>query len=124
MVDNPYRDTTLPLSNYRGLYDPRSGDTYDEKFTSATDLWNKVDDMLDDGNHPQIKEVEINTLLATQDWLSTEAGDGPLWDELEDHPVVIDTGGMRYILDGHHRIAKAKSRGIPSIEVYYIKDNE
>lgn len=119
---SPYRDTDLPLSKYRGSYDPRSDDlrSYGKEFDSASDLWDLVDDMLDAGLEPEVIEVNISTLLATQDWLSTEPGEGAMWDDYGDLPVIIEHDGKRYILDGHNRISKAKKNGKSSIRVYYF----
>lgn len=124
-IKSPYRDTNLPLSNYRGAYDPRSDDlsNYGKEFDNATTLWDIIDDMLEDGVQPQKTNVEVETLLATQDWLSDEPGDGPMWDEFEDRPVVLDYNGKRYIIDGHNRIARAKTSGRTSVPVYYFKKN-
>lgn len=94
---DPYRDTDLPLSNYRGLVNPRTQDNYSEEFNDASELWDKIEDMVEDGIKPRIVEVDISTLLATQDWLSDEPGDGSLFDNLDKYPVVLDTGGKRYI---------------------------
>lgn len=122
-IKSPYRDTTLPLSNYRGPYNPRTDDlsAYGKEFDNATDLWDLIEDMMEEGIQPAVKTVDIDTLLATQDWLSDEAGDGPMWDELEDRPVVLDKGGKRYIIDGHNRIARAKRNGRVSVSVYYFE---
>lgn len=120
--ESPYRKTTLPLSNYRGLYDPSSENpaTYGKEFASASDLWDIVDNLLDNGVEPEIKEVQLSTLLATQDWLSTEPGDGPMWEDYEDYPVVLEYNGQRLILDGHNRIDKAQRKGEQRIRVYHL----
>lgn len=120
--ESPYRKTDLPLSNYRGLSDPRSDDmtAYGKEFDSASDLWDIVDDLIENGVEPAIKEVSISNLLATQDWLSTEEGDGPMWDDYEDYPVVLDYNNQRLILDGHNRISGAQRRGKRTIKVYHF----
>jgi len=124
-IENPYRKTNLPLSNYRGAYDPQTDNlsSYGKEFDRATTLWDIIDEMLEDGIEPQQTDVKIETLLATQDWLSDEEGDGAMWEELEDRPVVLDMGGKRYIIDGHNRIAHAKASGRTSVAVYYFKKN-
>lgn len=121
-VSSPYRKTDLPLSNYRGTHDPRRDDlpSYGDEFNNASDLWDLVDDILDSGHEPELKEVAIDKLLATQDWLSTEVGDGPMWDDFKDFPVVIDHDNERFILDGHNRISSAKRKGQMTIWVYYF----
>lgn len=120
--DSAYRSTDLPLSNFRGPYNPQSDDLapYGKEYDDASDLWDIVDELIDTGIEPSIKDVSIDKLLATQDWLSTEAGDGPMWDEYEDYPVVLDHDGQRFILDGHNRISKARQRRQPSVKVYYF----
>lgn len=117
-----YRNTDLPLSNYRGLYDPRTDDMspYDNSFDSASDLWDIVDDIAENGYEPEIINVPIRTLLATQDWLSTEPGDGPMWEEYGELPVVIEHDNRRFILDGHNRISQAKRKGLDTVKVYYF----
>lgn len=119
---SPYRDTDLPLSNYRGSYDPRSDDLepYGKEYDEASDLWDLVDDILENGGQPKLQEVEIDKLLATQDWLSTEPGDGAMWEDFKDFPVVLDHDNQRFILDGHNRISKARRKGQTSIWVYYF----
>ena len=118
---NPYRKTNLPLSNYRGLSNPLDDDEpYGDEFDSATELWDIVDDKLEAGEKPRVVQIRVRTLLATQDWLSTEPGDGPMWDEYGDKPVVLDYEGKRYILDGHNRIARAAKAGRYAIEVYFF----
>jgi hypothetical protein len=120
--DTPYRDTDLPLSDYRGPYNPRSDDlsNYGDDYQDATTLWNVIDDLINDGVKPQVVDIAVDTLLATQDWLSSEPGDGPMWDEFGDKPVVLDYQGKRYILDGHNRISRQRRTGRKSMPVYYF----
>ncbi len=119
---SPYRDTTLPLSDYRGPYDPRSDglEAYGDEYVDATDLWDEIEDMMEEGERPKRVEVSIDNLLATQDWLSDTPGDGPMWEELADHPVILDKDNVRYIIDGHNRIARAKQKGQKTIICYYF----
>lgn len=120
--DSPYRDNTLPLSNYRGLYNPRDDklSSYGKEYKDAALLWDEIDDMMEEGVTPKVINVSISTLLATQDWVSSDPGDGPMWEELGDHPVVLDKDNQRYILDGHNRIARAKAAGKQNIQCYYF----
>ena len=122
MGDDPYRDTDLKLSNYRGPYNPRDENLspYGDDFDSVTDLWDIVEDLIEDGVQPKRVDARIDTLLATQDWLSDEPGDGPLFDDYGDRPVVLDYDGKRFILDGHNRISRAKSKGKDRVSIYYF----
>lgn len=113
---NPYRDTTLPLSNYRGLNNPFDRD-YSQN-DDATTLWDMVDDMIDQGIEPHVMNVNIISLRATQDWLSSEPSDEVLFDEYSEHPVVLKYRGVNHILDGHNRVARAVKQGKTQITVY------
>jgi hypothetical protein len=66
--------------------------------------------------------VNPSQLLATQDWLSNYGSDGALFDEYEDLPVVYKKSNRLYILDGHHRSARALKSGAP-IRVYMFREN-
>jgi hypothetical protein len=65
--------------------------------------------------------VNPKQLNATQDWLSNYGSDGPLFDEYDDLPVVYKKDNRLYILDGHHRSARALKAGTP-IRVYLFSD--
>jgi len=102
---NPYSKTTLPLGPYRGLSNPLDND-HSESY-EASELWDIVEDQIEKGIKPTVIDFPINQLEATQDWLSSEAGDEALFDEYTDHPVVLAYAADNYILDGHNRIAAA-----------------
>ena len=63
--------------------------------------------------------VKQHKLQSTQSWLDTVQGGGvdPVFELLDDRPVVIEYQGIMYILDGHHRIASAFQQG-KKISVY------
>lgn len=113
---NPYTQTTLPLSNYRGMHNPLDSDTSTND--DASTLYNVVDDMIDDGVEPHVMNVQIFSLYATQDWLSSEPGDEALFEDYTEYPVVLKYKGVNYILDGHNRVARALKRGAKQITVY------
>jgi hypothetical protein len=69
------------------------------------------------GAEPEVSTVNPAQLFATQDWLSNYGSDGPLFDEYNDLPVVYKKDNRLYILDGHHRSARALKSGTP-IRVY------
>jgi hypothetical protein len=76
-----------------------------------------VENQIAAGVEPQVVKVNPAQLMATQDWLSNYGSDGALFDEYEDLPVVINKDNRLYILDGHHRSARALKAGTP-IPVY------
>jgi hypothetical protein len=100
----------------------------------STAEFEKADDYLDVGQlitavetqiaagiEPQVVTANPAQLFATQDWLSNYGSDGALFDEYEDLPVVYRKGNRLYILDGHHRSARALKAG-RSIPVYVFSD--
>lgn len=113
---NPYRKTTLPLSKYRGLHNPL--DSIEIDTLEATILWDIVDNMIEQGVEPLVMPVRLLGLHATQDWLSSEPSDEALWDEYADLPVVLVHKGVKYILDGHNRVARAAAKGKHQIDSY------
>jgi hypothetical protein len=92
-------------------------------YASADDLVDDVYDLIDAGIEPEVVAVNPKTLLATQDWLSNASGDGPLFDEYPDKPVVYKKASKLYILDGHHRTTRAWRAGRP-ISVYLFRDDQ
>ena len=86
-------------------------------------LHEEVEDLIDAGVEPDIVPADPKQLLATQDWLSNAGGDGPLFPEYPDRPVVYEKAGKYYILDGHHRTTKAWKTGRP-ISVYLFSDQQ
>lgn len=61
--------------------------------------------------------VDTHKLFATQSWLSNEGGGDPVFPDLEDYPVVAQDKGLMYIIDGHHRMARAY-RNNQKLKVY------
>jgi hypothetical protein len=92
-------------------------------YASADDLVDDVYDLIDAGVEPRVVAVDPKTLLATQDWLSNASGDGPLFDEYPDRPVIYQKAGKLYILDGHHRTTRAWKANRP-ISVYLFRDDQ
>lgn len=84
-------------------------------------LHEEVWDLMDAGIEPRVVSMNPKMLLATQDWLSNDGGDDPLFPEFPDRPVVYDKQGKYYILDGHHRTTAALKAGRP-ISVYLFSD--
>ena len=107
--------TTLRVGKYL--------DQHTAEFEKADDyldsmvLTSAVEDQIAAGVEPQVVKVNPAQLLATQDWLSNYGSDGALFDEYEDLPVVINKDNRLYILDGHHRSARALKAGT-TIPVY------
>ena len=107
--------TTLRVGNYL--------DQHTAEFEKADDyldsmvLTSAVEDQIAAGVEPQVVKVNPAQLLATQDWLSNYGSEGALFDEYEDLPVVLNKDNRLYILDGHHRSARALKTGTP-IPVY------
>lgn len=66
-----------------------------------------------------VKEVPLDKVHATQNWLDWEMGGGdPVLDQYDDRPVyALDKDGY-HILDGHHRTSKAFMRGEETIKAY------
>jgi hypothetical protein len=117
--DSPYTPTTLRTSEYRGLSNPLGGDQpYGSDHKDATQLWDAVEDLIESGAEPHVMPVQLISLHATQDWLSSEASDEALFPGYEDHPVVLKQHGVNYILDGHNRVAAAQRKRAGSIVVY------
>jgi hypothetical protein len=88
-----------------------------DDYLNAGQLINAVEDQIAAGVDPQVVTVNPAQLFATQDWLSNYGSDGALFDEYEDLPVVYKKDNRLYILDGHHRSARALKSGTP-IRVY------
>ena len=90
-------------------------------YLDAEVLHRAVETQIAAGFRPQVATVNPAQLFATQDWLSNYGSDGALFDEYEDLPVVYRKGNRLYILDGHHRSARALKAG-RSIQVYVFSD--
>jgi hypothetical protein len=86
-------------------------------------LHDEVFDLIDAGAEPDVVPADTKQLLATQDWLTNAGGDGPLFDEYPDRPVVYEKAGKFYILDGHHRTTRAWKANRP-ISVYLFRDDQ
>ncbi len=111
------RSIDLPQGEYRGIYNPTGKAQTGGK--SVTDLWDIVDEVIELGYTPKLEKINIDQLLATQDWLSSHGSDdGPVWPEYKDYPVVLELDGKYYILDGHHRVSRAKRQGSNQIQAY------
>lgn len=111
----------LPIGEYLG---PDSDEFAPPgNYKDSGDLHEEVEDLIDAGVEPDIVPADPKQLLATQDWLSNAGGDGPLFPEYPDRPVVYEKAGKYYILDGHHRTTKAWKTGRP-ISVYLFSDQQ
>jgi hypothetical protein len=93
-----------------------------DDYLDAGLLHNAVEAQIAAGVEPQVATVNPAQLFATQDWLSNYGSDGALFDEYEDLPVVYKKDRRLYILDGHHRSARALKSGKP-IQVYVFGDS-
>jgi hypothetical protein len=107
--------TTLRVGNYLN-WNATEFEKADD-YHDANILINAVEDQIAAGVEPQVVKVNPAQLTATQDWLSNYGSDGALFDEYEDLPVVLNKDNKLYILDGHHRSARALKAGTP-ISVY------
>jgi hypothetical protein len=92
-----------------------------DDYLDAGLLHRAVESQIAAGAEPEVATVNPAQLFATQDWLSNYGSDGALFDEYEDLPVVYKKGNRLYILDGHHRSARALKAGQP-IQVYVFAD--
>ena len=88
-----------------------------DDYLDSMALTSAVEDQIAAGVEPRVVKVNPAQLLATQDWLSNYGSEGALFDEYEDLPVVLNKDNRLYILDGHHRSARALKTGTP-IPVY------
>jgi hypothetical protein len=93
-----------------------------DDYLDAHILLSAVEDQIGAGVEPQVVTVNPKQLNATQDWLSNYGSDGPLFDEYGDLPVIYQKDRKLYILDGHHRSARALKAGTP-VRVYLFKDH-
>jgi hypothetical protein len=93
-----------------------------DDYLDAGQLINAVEAQIAGGVDPQVVTVNPAQLFATQDWLSNYGSEGALFDEYEDLPVVYKKDNRLYILDGHHRSARALKSGTP-IRVYLFGDS-
>jgi hypothetical protein len=112
--------TTLRLGNYLNWNAAEFEKTDD--YHDANDLINNVEDQIEDGIEPQVVSVAPAQLYATQDYLSNYGSDGSMIEEYADLPVVYVKGNKTYILDGHHRVARALKSGTP-VRVYAFSEN-
>jgi hypothetical protein len=101
----------------------------DSEFVDATgkkdplQLHEEVDDLINAGVSPRLRIMQPSQLVATQDWLSNDPGDGPLYPEYADLPVIYQKNGVNYILDGHHRVTRALKSN-RTIECYLFTDRQ
>ena len=93
-----------------------------EDYLDSMLLTSAVERQIADGVEPQVVTVDPAQLFATQDWLSNYGSEGALFDEYPDRPVVYKKDNRLYILDGHHRSARALKAGRP-IEVYLFSES-
>ena len=107
--DHGYMPTNLKLGAYRDEWDPRDYSAYPDEFKSNEGLREIVYNMVEEGVEPTLEVVSPRVLTATQDWLADDRyrDDGSVFEEYEDHPVVLKLNGEAYILDGHHRCSRA-----------------
>ena len=111
----------LPIGDYLG---PESDEFAPPgNYQDVGILHDEVADLIDAGVDPQVVNIDPQTVLATQDWLSNAGGDDPLFDEYPDRPVIYQKAGKLYILDGHHRTTRAWKEGRP-IGVYLFSDQQ
>jgi hypothetical protein len=118
------QDSNIWRTNLRiGQYlDPNTAEFEKaDDYLDAGLLHRAVEAQISAGIEPQVVTVNPAQLFATQDWLSNYGSDGPLFDEYDDLPVVYKKGNRLYILDGHHRSARALKAG-QSIPVYIFGD--
>jgi hypothetical protein len=112
--------TTLRIGKY---LDQQTGEFEKaDDYLGADLLHNAVESQIAVGIEPEVVTVNPAQLFATQDWLSNYGSDGALFDEYEDLPVVYSKDRRLYILDGHHRSARALKSGTP-IRVYLFGDS-
>ena len=112
--------TTLRIGNYLN-WNATEFEKADD-YHDANDLIARVEDLIDASVEPQMASVNPAQLLATQDWLSNYGSDGAMFDEYADRPVVYVKDDRAYILDGHHRVARALKSGA-QVQVYVFREN-
>lgn len=118
--DSNIWETPLPLGDY---LDPHSAEFEDpDDYLDSSILINEVEKLIRKGHKPFTIELAPTKLYATQDWLSTYGSDGAMFNEYADLPVVYWKNSKSYILDGHHRVAKALKTNSP-IRVYFFEKN-
>ena len=93
-----------------------------EDYLDSMLLTSAVERQIAAGVEPQVVTVDPAQLFATQDWLSNYGSEGALFDEYPDRPVVYKKDNRLYILDGHHRSARAQKAGKP-IAVYLFSES-
>jgi hypothetical protein len=111
--------TTLHVGNYLDQ-DTAEYEKADD-YLDVQILISAVEDQINSGVEPQVVTVNPKQLNATQDWLSNYGSDGALFDDYDDLPVVYKKDNRLYILDGHHRSARALKAGAP-VRVYLFSD--
>jgi len=112
--------TTLRIGNYLN-WNATEFEKADD-YHDANDLIARVEDLIDASVEPQMASVNPAQLLATQDWLSNYGSDGAMFDEYADRPVIYVKDDRAYILDGHHRVARALKSGA-QVQVYMFREN-
>jgi len=80
----------------------------------------RIEKILDLTNYPDtfLTDIPMSKLKASQDWLSSEGGGDPVFEELEDYPVVVFYKNEYTIIDGHHRLNYYLRQGIKEPTVY------
>jgi hypothetical protein len=112
--------TTLRVGNYLN-WNATEFEKADD-YHDANVLIDAVEDQIAAGVEPQVTSVAPAQLYATQDYLSNYGSDGSMFEEYADLPVVYVKGNKTYILDGHHRVARASKSGTP-VRVYAFSEN-
>lgn len=121
IIESEFRDMPLQLGKYRGPYDPRTMELYSNEHSDSSELTDIVEELISGGYTPQVVIMNPTELTATQDWLSDYGSDEAMFNEYQDRPVVLRDGQTFYILDGHHRVAKALQAKRP-ISVYLFDE--
>lgn len=102
------RPTDLPMSS-----------KYSQEKGNLGPLVSAVEKAQADGTVRE-RSVNLSELRATQNYLGGEGGGDPVFEGLEDKPVVVNNGVEKVILDGHHRVSAAIAAGKTKISVYYV----
>lgn len=102
------RPTDLPMSS-----------KYSQEKGNLGPLVKAVEKAQADGT-VQERDVKLSELRATQNYLGGQGGGDPVFEGLEDKPVVVNNGVEKIVLDGHHRVSAAIASGNTKMSVYYI----
>lgn len=75
------------------------------------------------GLKPRVKNIPLDRVLATQDWIDLEnGGNEPILPDYDDYPVVLYDTDYYHIMDGHHRIFYAITAGSHEITAYVFSE--